>query len=104
MSKIFIISGNHDEFLRYTKEKANLIGEGWVLNTIYVSSVHVLKGYREPHGLFIGTWYRRKDIEEIVLQLQIASSITPARAQEIMNVYLSDSREVVNEVLGRSPE
>lgn len=87
MSKIFIISGNHEEFLQYRKKRASLIGEAWILNAIYVSSVHVLKGYREPHGLFIGTWYRRKDIEEIVLQLQVASSITPEKAQEIMNSF-----------------
>lgn len=28
-----------------------------------------LKGQRKPHGRFIGTWYKRTDIDQILLQL-----------------------------------
>lgn len=88
MEKLFIIAGNYDQFRAWRSNHINLIGETLILkqNLIYVHDVHNLRGYREPHGLFIGTWYQRADIESIILQLQVAGSITPARAQELLNM------------------
>lgn len=83
MTKLFIIAGNVNEFKNWCRENHDRLG------AIYVDSIIRLKGTFAPHGRFIGTWYRRNDIEDIIVQLQIAGSITPVKAQEIINEYNS---------------
>ena len=41
----------------------------------YVDNPSRLKGYNQPHGKFIGTWYERDDIYVILNLLKIAGSI-----------------------------
>jgi hypothetical protein len=77
--KIFIIAGNHQQFLNYVRDKGNRP------SFIYVSDVSMLKGYHQPHGMFIGTWYQREDLGEIIMQLRLASSISHDKAMEILD-------------------
>jgi hypothetical protein len=49
----------------------------------------MLKGVDQPHGVFVGTWYRRNDIEDILIQLRIAGSISHDKMMEIINEYNS---------------
>ena len=39
---------------------------------VYVSGVDMLKGYSNPRGIFIGTWKKRNDISEILIQLRVS--------------------------------
>jgi len=41
----------------------------------YVDNPSRLKGYNQPHGKFVGTWYERDDIYVILNLLKIAGSI-----------------------------
>lgn len=90
MSKIFIISGNYNQFKEWkSRNYPELLTNGQIQSLqdiVYVGSVDNLKGHREPHGLFIGTWYQRNDIEYILTQLQIAGSIPSWKAQDLMNI------------------
>jgi hypothetical protein len=83
MSKIFVIAG--------TKQEAdywiiNDLGKKYPTNTsmsmsdyVYVDSVTRIKGYSNPHGVFVGNWLGRPDILEIVEGLMIASThVNPA--------------------------
>lgn len=89
-SKIFVIAGNIDQFMQWKhRNYPELLTNGQIQSLqdiVYVNGCDNLKGHREPHGVFIGTWYKRKDIEYILTQLQIAGSIPSWKAQDLMNI------------------
>ena len=78
VSKYFVISGNHDEYLSWRKENRIRLLEDRIIqgtsDLVYVSGPHVLKGVRDPRGIFIGTWKERRDIEQILVQLRISTT------------------------------
>lgn len=87
--KYFVIAENYNQALTWTQLNKKRIYEQQGLQPgrmKYVQSVETLRGIREPKGIFIGTWYKRPDIESIITQLQIADSILPRKAQELMNI------------------
>jgi len=45
----------------------------------------MLRGYHQPRGKFIGTWYEREDLGEIIMQLRLASSIDQEKVMEILD-------------------
>ena len=69
--KKFVIAGNHEQAKHWINnhlKKRQAEGETTLSSSEYVI-VHgsdVLRGRGEVHGVFIGTWRERKDIEEIV--------------------------------------
>lgn len=71
MSKTFVIAGNHEQARTWIKQNitdyANTHGAWRSLSDyIAVSGPEQLKGYSDPHGVFIGNWYERKDIGEVL--------------------------------------
>lgn len=96
MSRQYIIAGHMSEFVHWKKKQIQLLGESFLLNQrdiIYVSGPETLKGIRAPNGRFIGTWYRRQDINQIILQLLMAGSIDPD-----MHDYIITTRDKLNGV------
>jgi hypothetical protein len=71
MSKKFVIAGNHEQAKHWINnhlKKRQAAGETTLSSSEYVI-VHgsdVLRGRGEVHGVFVGTWRDRMDIEEIV--------------------------------------
>ena len=90
MSKIFIIAGNIDQFMQWKhRNYPEMLTNGQIQSLqdiVYVAGVDNLKGHREPHGLFIGTWYTRNDIESILAQLLISGSILAGKHHDLMNI------------------
>jgi hypothetical protein len=79
MSKIFVIAGSHHQAKEWIKQDIEKrINAGQTSLTlshyVYVSSAADLRGYSDPHGVFIGTWKDRPDILEIVETLMIQST------------------------------
>lgn len=80
MHRLYIVAPNRDIFNWWWRDKIH--DETWttahnienVNQLCYVSSVDSIRGIRNPHGLFIGEWYKRKDAYDILQQLMIASS------------------------------
>lgn len=72
--KIFVIAGNHREFMDYVNNK---IQQRWsrgdfdatTRDYIYVSCAESLRGFRNPHGVFIGSYEKRADIGVILMTL-----------------------------------
>ncbi len=58
--KIFVIAGTFVEFSYYIRDK--VLDKHYV----YVSSPETLYGHKDIHGVFIGSWRKRKDIVEIL--------------------------------------
>jgi hypothetical protein len=82
VTKLFIIAGNHDQFREYQRKDTS----SDIL--VYVSSIDTLRGIREPKGKFIGTWYRREDINKIIYQLSVAGSLSQEKREKLA-LYLS---------------
>ena len=84
--KIFIIAGSHQEFDNWRRFNHNPVDKRYQ-NIIYVDSPDSILGIREPHGRFIGTWYRRRDIGDIIHRLRVAGSIDQKQVEKIMYEY-----------------
>ena len=65
---LFVISRTWEE---YEKFKINCLNNSKYPNHkfVYVSSVNILRGYANPDGVFIGEWWERSDIDDIMLVL-----------------------------------
>ena len=76
MTKTFVISGTKEEAQRWIKqdlEKRYPNNTSLSLsNYVYVDGVDRIKGYSNPHGVFVGNWLGRPDILEIVEGLMLA--------------------------------
>ena len=66
---IFIIAGTYREYRDWC------IKNHYMTQAVYVDNPSRLKGYDQPHGKFVGTWYERDDIYVILNLLKIAGSI-----------------------------
>lgn len=77
--KYFVICGNRNEFNKFIVKKTDeLWNQGntdiTMSHFVYVSGVDTIRGYSNPSGFFIGTWYMRDDIRDILAVL-LASCI-----------------------------
>ena len=64
----WVVAGNSEEYMRWVTANNHDRME-WR----YVSDANVLRGTTDPHGIFIGTYYMRTDIRQILLQLQVST-------------------------------
>ena len=83
MSKIFVIAGTREEAMRWAKLDLERSWSAYssrsMSDYVYVSDVTSIKGYGNPHGVFVGNWLGRPDIFEIVEALMLASThVNPA--------------------------
>lgn len=58
---VFVISGNREEYQWYLREKSDDDKK-----YIYVGHEDTLRGWRDVHGVFIGTWKSHSRIKEIL--------------------------------------
>ena len=78
MSRIFVIAGTYNEAVVWMQKDLN---KRWPINQSasmsdykYVGNADDVKGYTNPHGVFVGNWLGRPDIFEIVEALMIRST------------------------------
>jgi len=64
---LWVIAGNLYEYNNYIAEKDRK-GED-IRNLVYLIDANKLHGYSEVHGIFIGTWRNRTDINEIIYKI-----------------------------------
>lgn len=65
---LFVISRTWEEYERF---KINCLNNSKYPNHkfVYVTSVNILRGQENPDGIFVGTWYNRSDIDDIMIAL-----------------------------------
>lgn len=93
--RFFIIAGNYDEAKNFM---VNKIGDMWMegntsmslSNFTYVSHWTKLKGLRNAHGWFVGTWRQRSDIKQIVEQLWLTQDFPKETLREIFREILQN--------------
>jgi hypothetical protein len=92
--RIYVVSGTHNEFMAYKLLKDDYENT----NYVYVSSLHVLRGLRDPQGVFYGSWRSRNDILEIVEQLRVCTTTNnPALDRVWAQVWKSASHTQMNQ-------
>lgn len=77
MDRIFVIAGDQHQASHWIKNHMDTRVRAGInpvskSDYVYVASPEYLRGVRDPHGVFIGTWRKRKDIVEIVEALFMA--------------------------------
>ena len=82
MSRVYVIAGNHAQYVEYKRRK-HRENDGGVEEYVYVSSVNTIRGIRDPSGVFIGTWRDRTDIMDILMHLRLYQSFSNPRLEEI---------------------
>jgi hypothetical protein len=86
-----VVAGTREEYTNWVRKHNLHPGEWW-----YVSGVDMTRGFSNPKGIFIGTWYKRKDIMGILIQLKVASHEPNPELDKIMNRYAEYKRNPVN--------
>ena len=85
-NKFFVVAGSYEQFRRYKQEK-DIIDRVDTSGYAYVLHADMLKGIQDPHGVFIGSWIDRDDIEDIILNLRIATSTATAFNTGVSQAY-----------------
>ena len=89
--RIFIIAGTYDQYKQWVKENIDRFYKEntsiSLSNFSYVLLPDTIKGYRNPHGFFIGTWIERHDLEPIFQQLLMATDITEKSHRTITSLW-----------------
>jgi len=86
----YIIAGNIEQYRNWAADKMS------VNHCQYVGGPDILRGIRDPHGVFIGTWYQRKDIDDILMQLVAASRTDNPALRKAIDYYEDKRYERTN--------
>ncbi len=86
--KTIVIAGNYNQGLNWAdsdckKRWANGNTSISLSEYIIVSNANQLRGIQNPHGMFVGTWREREDIQEIITVLLMQSRSTNNALQRI---------------------
>lgn len=88
--KIFIIAGNYDEYKDWVqKNMMRLWSENQSLslsNFVYVDSVDKLRGRKEVHGFFVGSYANRTDLQKIKDYIDLVNCFPYAVKSVVKNV------------------
>ena len=92
MSKIFVIAGTVSEAEQWIKGNLEKRKNDGVTTLSWSDYVIVrdptkLKGYSQPHGVFIGSWRDRKDMEEIFQILLLNHGISQNSHRHINQLW-----------------
>lgn len=81
-NKKYIVAGNLSQFNSYVNSKND------DACYLYVNSRDMLLGLKDINGMFIGTWYDRPDIFDIISQLCIVQNKTAGKIVGVKNYQL----------------
>ena len=71
--RYYVICGNKAEYDEYVRKNFKENGQR---EYIYLYDVLGLKGIANPSGVFVGTWYERPDIPDIISLLYMSCTET----------------------------
>lgn len=73
MNRIYVIAGTFQQFIVY-KNRKQVENDGGGEEYVYVGSSNTIRGIKNPRGVFIGTWRKRPDIMDVLMQLRVCQS------------------------------
>ena len=88
MAKIFVIAGNSSQAIKWMKGNNqkrwdNGDTSATLSDYVIVENPTIMRGHRNPHGVFIGTWKDRSDIKDIIMALLMATDEKNDKLQKI---------------------
>jgi hypothetical protein len=92
----YIIAGNHSQYMNWLFKQKKWLYNQDNIHCQYVGGPDILRGIRDPHGVFIGTWYERKDIDDILMQLVAASRVDNPALRKAIDYYEDKRYERTN--------
>lgn len=93
--RCWVIAGNHDQYQQYVNRKSKEI-DG--VKFSYVSRPETLRGFVNPHGVFIGSWRSRDDILEILEMLLVSTNTDTSKLQRLKNeVWQQATHQQINQ-------
>jgi hypothetical protein len=79
--RVWVICGNMTEYQNYVRSKPLNSDKKY----FFVGGPDVLRGFVNPHGVFVGSWRYRKDIGDILHELNIRSSVTNPTVKKLLH-------------------
>lgn len=96
--KTFVIAGTLDQartWIRMDADRRYAAGESVSLSDyVALDDINRLRGYSNPHGRFVGTWWERKDILEIIAHLSFQSHQYNPALTKAKEIYESKRRPI----------
>jgi len=80
--RIYVVAGSWNEYDTY---RARQSAGGQISHYVFANDPWKLRGIRNPHGVFCGSWRNRPDIKEIVETLLLCSTEPNPALQAIVN-------------------
>lgn len=78
-NKIFIVSGTRAEFEYFIRNKAQQLSEsGYPISLsdfVYLDNLDKIRGMREVHGYFYGSYRERADLKDILIYIRLANNV-----------------------------
>ena len=87
--KYYVISGTYDEFKHFVSHKIQNF-DMQPNQFVWVGSTTAIRGIRNPHGWFVGSWRDRSNIYEIIHEL---------RTRYFREKIPEGVKEAINEIL-----
>jgi hypothetical protein len=91
MKTLLVIARNYDQYANWIHQRA-LSNEDWR----YVNGIDSIRGIENPHGIFIGTWYERWDIHDILIHLVASSRVENPELRKAIDYYEDKRYEPTN--------
>ncbi len=97
--KTFVIAGTIDQaktWIKMDAEKRYANGNTSISLSDYVvvNQSLSLKGFSNPHGMFVGTWWNRYDIPELIAHLSFQSHNYNPALDKVKEIYESKRRSI----------
>lgn len=90
----YVVSGTHNEFMAYKLNKNDQQTQ-----YVYVSKPEMLRGLRDPKGVFYGSWRNRTDILDVVQQLRVSTTNdNPTLDRVWAEVWKKANHQQINQV------
>lgn len=91
--KTFVIGGDSHQAKKWIDEN---IKKRWkagetsisLSDYVYVTGPERLKGISDPHGVFVGTWYERSDMLEVIQTIRACTRMRNDKLEEVMDLYM----------------
>jgi len=78
-NKLFIVTGTRAEFEYFIRKKAQELHEdGYPITLsdfVYLDNLDKIRGRKEVHGYFYGSYRERADLKDILIYIRLANNI-----------------------------
>lgn len=96
-NKYFVVAGNRQQYEYFIRKKSEELWKDGVditLSNFVYATTDSLKGFRDPHGWFYGTWRDRPDIAQLLIHLimQTTDDKTSQIFQKLANELIEERR------------